>query len=273
MTRQLLDGVEALTALARWGTVTEAARRLGLGQPAVSKRLRVLEAAVGAPLVVPDGRGVAITAEGHALLDRALPLLGALEGLARPAEGPARLTVVVEDALAGTWAPRALSDAARDVGELELATDAAPAGRIAELVRCGARDVGLVGGQAPGDLVSERIVFEPWARVHAGHRREPAGGPPYVPDGLDAPAGAERRVVPSVAAALALAEHGFGDALVPLGAAREADVPRRATQLLDVGREVHLLARRGTGSLPAVLALRDALRERSRRRTDPDRRR
>lgn len=268
MIEHLSDGVEALAALARWGTVTEAARRLELGQSAVSKRLQTLEHELGYAVTAPEGRRVVLTAEGQALLDRALPLLQQLRELGSPAAfraGP--LDVVLQDALAATWGPRALRDAAKGLAGVQLSVTVAPAPIAVEHVRSGRHTLALVAGAPADDLVCERIVFEPWVLVHADFARAPAGGPLLAADGApDALAGRERVPAGGVGSAIRLAGEGFGDALVPLGAALDADLPRRAQEVLDAGREVWLVARRGTGQLPATLALRDGLRERASRR-------
>src|SRR5437879_5918652 len=77
--------------VAESGGVTEAARRLYMTQPAVSAALRRLTTAVGAPLFVRSGRGLAMTSRGQRLragLDRHFqPLLDA--ALAPPSFDPA----------------------------------------------------------------------------------------------------------------------------------------------------------------------------------------
>src|SRR5436190_9702572 len=60
------------------GSVTRAAARLYLTQPAISAALRRLTAAVGAALFVKHGRGLALSAHGERLLAVARPHLQAL---------------------------------------------------------------------------------------------------------------------------------------------------------------------------------------------------
>jgi len=55
--------------IARLGAVGQAARALGLTQPAVTKQLRALEATLGCALVRRVGRGVRLTAEGQLLVE------------------------------------------------------------------------------------------------------------------------------------------------------------------------------------------------------------
>src|SRR5262250_2762542 len=84
MLGNIWDGIEALAALERLGTVSEAATRLRLTQSAVSKRLATLAKQVGFAVVAPEGRRVTLTAEGLELLERARPLLAGLRELIRP---------------------------------------------------------------------------------------------------------------------------------------------------------------------------------------------
>lgn len=70
-----LNLLRAFAVVAESGSVTEAASRLYLTQPAVSAALRRLTAAVGAPLFVRQGRGLALTSRGLQLRDRLQPHL------------------------------------------------------------------------------------------------------------------------------------------------------------------------------------------------------
>ncbi|MES1206334.1 MAG: LysR family transcriptional regulator [Pseudomonadota bacterium] len=73
-----LNLLRVFAMVAESGGVTEAARRLYMTQPAVSAALRRLTSAVGAPLFVRSGRGLAMTSRGQRLragLERHLPPL------------------------------------------------------------------------------------------------------------------------------------------------------------------------------------------------------
>jgi DNA-binding transcriptional LysR family regulator len=67
-------------AIIEEGTFTRAARRLFVAQPALTKQIHDLEAAIGAPLLVRGARGVSLTPAGAELLGHARALL---EGEAR----------------------------------------------------------------------------------------------------------------------------------------------------------------------------------------------
>ncbi|MCP3137927.1 LysR family transcriptional regulator [Pyxidicoccus xibeiensis] len=73
-----LNLLRVFVVVAEAGSVTAAADRLYLTQPAVSAALRRLATTVGVPLFVRSGRGLALTTRGERLLASARPHLGAL---------------------------------------------------------------------------------------------------------------------------------------------------------------------------------------------------
>ena len=100
------DTLIAFEATLRTGTVTAAARELGMTQSAVSHRLRRLEDFMGTPLLARAARGVSPTAAGTALADGLIELLqgmGDLKARCRAAIAPQTLKVGVGAALADYW--------------------------------------------------------------------------------------------------------------------------------------------------------------------------
>jgi LysR family transcriptional activator of mexEF-oprN operon len=73
-----LNLLRVFVVVAEEGSVTGAAARLYLTQPAVSAALKRLSAAMGAPVFVRQGRTIALTARGARLLAAAKPHLDAL---------------------------------------------------------------------------------------------------------------------------------------------------------------------------------------------------
>ncbi|AUH42243.1 LysR family transcriptional regulator [Streptomyces sp. CMB-StM0423] len=71
--------LKVLAAVARHGSVTEAARELHYSQPSVSHHLSRLEAATGAKLVQRAGRGIRLTPEGELLARRATEIVGRVD--------------------------------------------------------------------------------------------------------------------------------------------------------------------------------------------------
>lgn len=114
--------LSALVCVAQTGSLTAAARQLGVTQPAISQQLRTLESEYGLTLVVRSGRGVRLTAAGELLAGRAAPILAALEGiedeldaLQRGETGLVRVASV-PTALVRVVAPAMVAAAAADDG-------------------------------------------------------------------------------------------------------------------------------------------------------------
>jgi molybdate transport repressor ModE-like protein len=79
--RELWDTtrLRLLVEIDRRGSVSAAARAIGIGQPTASQHLRLLETAAGRRLVERDGRGSRLTEAGRVLATRAGDALSALE--------------------------------------------------------------------------------------------------------------------------------------------------------------------------------------------------
>ncbi|MFC4667661.1 LysR family transcriptional regulator [Seohaeicola nanhaiensis] len=73
-----LRGLEVFAALARTGSVAQAAEMTGLSQPAVSQQLKNLEAALGTALVDHTRRPMVVTPAGRSFLARTEAALGEL---------------------------------------------------------------------------------------------------------------------------------------------------------------------------------------------------
>jgi DNA-binding transcriptional LysR family regulator len=161
-----IDQVEAFVTIVRRGGFTRAASTLHLSQPAVSRRLHLLEREVGAPLFERIRSGVVLTEAGRAFLPHAEALLASLRdgieavgALERVDRGTITLAVV------GTLASTALT------GRLQHFREAYPSVRlhlrtalsqeVSALVRRGDATLGLRYDADPHpDLVSEPVHQE-----------------------------------------------------------------------------------------------------------------
>lgn len=82
------------------GSISRAAKALGVAQPAVSRQMRCLEARLGAPLLLRSGRGSDLTASGRRVYRHALRILEGVSsllhdpGLPGPAVGAAADTAL-----------------------------------------------------------------------------------------------------------------------------------------------------------------------------------
>src|SRR5215471_13797964 len=117
--------LRVLEAVARHGSVTEAARELHLSQPSVSHHLGRLEAATGATLVQRAGRGIRLTPEGELLAQRATEILGRLDAAsvelaARVGLQAGRVRLAGFQTVLSTLVPMAATELARSHPGIEL---------------------------------------------------------------------------------------------------------------------------------------------------------
>ena len=73
-----IAALQTLVMVGELGSLSEAARRLGVTQQAVSARLQALEHSVGRPLLVRGPKGRTLTADGKVIADEAVEVLSAL---------------------------------------------------------------------------------------------------------------------------------------------------------------------------------------------------
>jgi DNA-binding transcriptional LysR family regulator len=172
-----LDQVETFVTIVRRGGFTRAAATLHLSQPAVSRRLDLLERELGRPLFDRTRGGAQLTEAGRAFLPHAETLLASMrDGVeaVRALERSDRGTVTV--ALVGTLANTQLTarlqrfrDAYRDV-RLELRT--ALSREVSALVRRGDVALGLRYFTDPDpDLVALPVYRETLLTVCAPTHR------------------------------------------------------------------------------------------------------
>lgn len=79
------DHYRALLAVAECGSLSAAARRLGLAQPTLGRQIDALEGSLGLKLFVRSPTGLVLTDEGRDLLPDARAMAAAAEALARSA--------------------------------------------------------------------------------------------------------------------------------------------------------------------------------------------
>lgn len=114
-----------LDALLREGSVVGAARHLHLSAPAMSRRLTRLREALGDPLFVPAGRGLAPTPRALALGPRVQAAIAEVRGVFTPeavdfSRLQRRFTLRVNDGFAGAWATRLASAMAAEAPGMSL---------------------------------------------------------------------------------------------------------------------------------------------------------
>lgn len=142
------EALETFLAVHRRGGVSAAALALSRTQSAISRRLALLEAEVGAPLFDRVGRGLVLSAIGAALLPHAERVAAEL-GDARAAVVAARagnaglLRLVCVGTLAGSALATVLAGVRARLPGLDLRLHTATSAEVSALVRSGAANLGL----------------------------------------------------------------------------------------------------------------------------------
>lgn len=93
-----MRGLETFVAVVQAGSLNEAAERLHISQPAVSKQMRALEGELGVQLLVRGARGVELTPVGRRIYRMAQRAVAAAEGcrrIARAWSDPAQGRLVI----------------------------------------------------------------------------------------------------------------------------------------------------------------------------------
>jgi DNA-binding transcriptional LysR family regulator len=248
-----IDEIQTFLAIAELGGFTRAAQRLHRSQPAISRRLGILEQELGAPLFERLRGRARLTEAGRAFLPHAEAVLASLRdgrdavhGLQSRIEGTVSLALV--GTLADTHIIEALRRFAAQSKNLRLELRTASSREVTDLVRRGEATLGLrynaserpelvsldAGSEtmlvvaAPGHRLAGRRIRE--ARLLAGERW--VGFPPgpgergsaqalerqLIRAGLE---GAEVTLIDSLTAQKRLAQAGFGLALVPESSVRD----------------------------------------------------
>jgi DNA-binding transcriptional LysR family regulator len=276
----MLDSIDALVALANFGTISEAATRLRLTQSAVSKRLQVLQSAVGFTLLEPDGRRRRLTAQAVDFLARARPLAAELRGLLhepRDPEAPKSFSLALADSIASSWGPAMIRTAQRALPGSRIELHAHRSILVLESVRLGRYDIGLcTESQVARDLVQHALALEPMVMVHAELAPRLARRAPLIT--IESTSATWRAILPalrdkhpalltaqlvfveSFGAVVQMVRAGFGNGLVPLGLALDLKLPRAGYKRLPgVSRSVALYSRKTVHEQPAYVALRTQL--------------
>jgi DNA-binding transcriptional LysR family regulator len=289
--------VEAFVAVVQFGGFTRAADALHLSQPALSRRIALLEGDLGQAVFERGRRGARLTDAGRTFLPHAQAALACLrDGTAAVqalAQGEAgRLTLAIVGTLASTELTARLRRFHDDHPRLQVLLRTGNSAEVSGLVRRGEATLGLRYFPDPAsDVVSRDLYREPLVVVAAaGHRlagarriaperlrdeswvafppRRGTAPDPYgqvvarslAAAGLD---GSPVVVIDSLTAQKRLVEAGFGLAMVPESSVRE-ELALETLRRVDVPAlratiGVTLIHRKGAFLSPATRLLLDVL--------------
>lgn len=173
------DQLAVFAAVVEHGGVTRAAGALNVTQPAVSARMRSLQALAGRQLVVRTPRGLELTAAGEALLPHARAVARAMSraerAIALPVASELQVSIALSEAAVPLVAAR-LAQVALEAPRLELRVVPCDASTAVNAVVAGEVDAAVtVAGPDPpeDDLVRRPLLVDEIVLVRAG-RHEPA---------------------------------------------------------------------------------------------------
>ena len=164
---QLRD-LRALTSVTATPSISRAARRLGMSQPALSRQLRALEHAVGLTLFERSARGVTLTPAGVSLAGDAANLLAAADRLGREVDRVKRsvdgkcMIGTVATAAASALLTRVTKRCAALYPKLQLVVNEVPTAEQAPALLGATIDLGLAHAlPMTTPTLDERIVATP----------------------------------------------------------------------------------------------------------------
>ncbi len=285
-------------AIQETGTISAAASRLHLSQPAVSRRLQGLERLLGAPLFDRLTNGLALTGAGRALLPHAQRALAAETDAVRSvADQDHRVAGAVAIGAVGSLVEPHLTEILRDMVArhpgVEIEVTTATSSQICDLVRIGELAVGVSYAQPTGgDLVVDVLTEERLIVIASPHHSAantrltpsqlagqrwlvfPEVGAQPVSSGTIARRTLERHHVPaerlrpidSLTAQRTLAMAGYGLALLPesmvVDDLADGRLARVDVPALDIRVPITVVRRRVAHVGAATQALLDLLQQR-----------
>ncbi|MDE2437544.1 MAG: LysR family transcriptional regulator [Sphingomonadales bacterium] len=154
--------LETLLWIARLGTFRAAAERLGTTQPAISARVREIEAQLGIAVFRREGRGVVLTARGRQLVRDCEPLLAGFEralmqaGDLGGARGVVRLGA--GEIAAASCLPGFVHEIERDLPGVTLEVELDLTARMLQQLLGGTRDLVFLAGPAASPGLSTKPI-------------------------------------------------------------------------------------------------------------------
>ncbi len=266
----MIDGIEALLALEKYETVSQAALSLRLTQSAVSKRLQALQLELNMKLVVPDGRRLKLTPEALQFLNKAKPLLLELKNLSinttTKSSHVSQFSLALSDSIAGSFGPFVINKTLRSFKNLKLDFHVHRSLMLLENVTLGKYHLGIcTSNDDRKDLVTYHLVDEPLVLLYAENKdklnrilplitiEENSATWKIIGPGVkkDYPQLFSNSViyVESFLAVYQMAKVGLGNGLIPLGLCKELNIKKKNYRILKVTRPISLITRKTIAQL------------------------
>ena len=267
----MVEGIEALLALERTGTISEAAAQLRLTQSAVSKRIQSLENELKLKLIEPDGRRVKLTATGQNFLGKARTLFSELKNLKQieSDNSSKKFSIALSDSIAASWGPKLVRLAAKKLKAVEFELHVHRSTLVEENVKLGKYHLGLCITSSKEHLADQKVFTSLIFEEPLVLLRSPTDTNTLIT--IERNSGTwkaiEDRVirhpklknyelshVESFAAIVQMVREGFGHGLVPLGIAQTMQLNKKDILMLtpSIKRQIKLISRKNIAELPVI---------------------
>jgi LysR family nitrogen assimilation transcriptional regulator len=156
--------LECFVTICETGSITRAAAKLNIAQPALGVQLRALEREFGAKLVLRTPAGTAPTAAGRLFLDEARNILRRIENLKSrlheiETKKPQVVRVGMPASMTGHLASRLFGRAKTEIPSLQLSIVEGPSNRLIEQLRSGALDLAVAFESATNSEFTAKPVL------------------------------------------------------------------------------------------------------------------
>lgn len=176
-----LTDMRLFLSVVECGSLTQGARAMHLALASVSERISSMEAALGAPLLERNRRGVRATAAGEALVRHARAILGQVEQMRGELRTYAtglkgRIKLLSNTAANATFLPQQLCHFLAAHPDLSIDLDERPSAEIVQALVDRCADLGIVADSTDLGTLQTRLIANDQLVVvaHRGHRL--AGG-------------------------------------------------------------------------------------------------
>ncbi len=259
----MLDGIEALIALEKYETVSEAAIRLRLTQSAVSKRIQALQSELKIKLVEPDGRRVRLTSDGYQFLNKAKPLLLELKNLTISSDKSnlSHFSLGLSDSIAGSFGPLVVTDTLKSFKNIELDFHVHRSLMLLENISLGRYQLGLCTfDENRKDLFSAHLYDEALVLLNSELKNKTNKNLPLIT--IEENSATWKNVGPllkkeyphlflnnviyveSFMAVYQMTKVGLGNGLIPMGMTQEFHLTKESFKKLKVTRSISLVTRK-----------------------------
>ncbi|WP_108816862.1 LysR family transcriptional regulator [Loktanella sp. Alg231-35] len=159
--------LQYFAAIVECASITKAARKLRIAQPALSQHISNLEHELGTDLLIRSAKGVTPTRSGDVLYQHALKILSQLQHAAIEVSNEAitphgRVSIVLPPMLGEHIAPLLMLEVERDYPDIQLDVNEALSLDGIQFVQSGRADLGILSGNSfPPKLGTWELYQEP----------------------------------------------------------------------------------------------------------------